>query len=49
MCNGGCSWIIIIVLILLCCGGCGNFGSYNNGCNCGNDCGCNGCGGNCGC
>lgn len=50
MCNSGCSWIIIIVLILLCCGGCGNFGGCGgnfNGCN--NDCGCGNCGGNCGC
>ena len=49
MCNnfGGCSWLVIIVLILLLFGGCGNGGvmTYNNGCGCGNDCGCNnGCG-----
>ena len=50
MCNSfnGCSWIIIIILILLCSnsfGGCG-CGTVNNcGNGCGNDCGCgNGCG-----
>lgn len=39
--NGGCSWIIIIVLILLCCGCGNNFGgNANNDCGCGNNCGC---------
>lgn len=48
MCNSfnGCSWIIIIILILLCSnsfGGCGC--NTANNCGCGNDCGCgNGCG-----
>ena len=38
MCNGfggGCSWIIIIILILV----------LRRLCGCGNDCGCNNCGG----
>ena len=48
MCNNGCSWIFIIILLLLCFGGCGTgFGGCSNGCGnngCGNDCGCgNGC------
>lgn len=46
MCNncfGGnsCTWIIILILILVCCGGCG-FGA-----NTANNCGCDNCG--CGC
>ena len=46
-------WIIIILIILFSCGGCGNSwggcGCGNNcGCGCGNNCGC-GCGSNCGC
>ncbi|MEE0897391.1 MAG: hypothetical protein U0L88_07165 [Acutalibacteraceae bacterium] len=42
MCNFGgnnCSWIIILILILFCCGGCGT-GVANNGCGCENNCGC---------
>ncbi len=43
MCNNnGCTWIIILILILFCCGGCGNSGWGNNGCGCDNGCG-NGC------
>ena len=43
MCNncfGGnsCTWIRILVLILVCCGGCGFGGCGNNGCD--NNCGC---------
>ena len=40
--NGGCSWIIILIL-LFCCGGCGNnngVGGGNSGCGCGCSCGC---------
>ena len=38
--NNSCLWII---LLLICCGGCGNGLGLNNGC--GNGCGCNsGCG-----
>ncbi|MGI5855670.1 MAG: hypothetical protein ACOX64_04315 [Candidatus Merdivicinus sp.] len=44
--GGNCSWIIIIILLLICFGGCG-FGG-NNGCGCGNGCG-NDCGCNNGC
>ncbi len=41
--NGnGCFWIIIILILLFCCGGWG----CGNGCGCGNNCD-NGCG--CGC
>lgn len=46
MCNNGfggnCCWIIILILILFC-GGCGTMG---NGCGC-NNCNCGG--NNCGC
>ena len=43
MCNNGCSWIFITILLLLCCGGCGNgFNSIGNDCGCGNGCN-NGC------
>ena len=45
MCNNNSLWIILILIILFC-GGCGSFGC-GNGCgnNCGNNCGCdNGCG-----
>ena len=43
MCNncfGGnsCTWILILVLIHVCCGGCGFGGCGNNGCD--NNCGC---------
>ena len=45
MCNngfGGCSWIILIFILVLWCV-CGNGCGGNNGCS--NDCGCNsGCG-----
>ena len=36
---GGCSWIIILIIILLFCGNNGNCGC-NDGCGCGNGCGC---------
>jgi len=36
--GGNCSWIVIIILLLIFCGGCGNF----NGCGCNNGCN-NGC------
>ena len=39
--GGGCSWIIILILILFCFGGTGTYS--NNGCGnscCNNDCGC---------
>ena len=43
MCNNGfggnCCWIIILILILFC-GGCGNLGGCGNGCGCNNGCGC---------
>lgn len=32
--GSNCTWIIILVLVLVCCGG-------DNGCGCANDCGCN--------
>jgi len=35
--GGNCSWIVIIILLLIFCGGCGNF----NGCGCGCNNGCN--------
>ncbi|MDD5952200.1 MAG: hypothetical protein PUC32_00890 [Oscillospiraceae bacterium] len=40
-CNNDCSWIFILLIIILFCGNgfnCGNNGCGNNGC--GNDCGC---------
>ena len=37
--GGNCSWILIIILLLVCCGGCGGYGAYNNnGCGCNNGC-----------
>ena len=42
--NGGCLWLIIILIILFACGGCGSWGGCGNGC--GNGCGCDN---NCGC
>ena len=32
-------WIIILILLLCNCGGCGNY-QGNNGCGCDNNCGC---------
>ena len=48
MCNqgfwgGNCCWIIVILILCLVCGGCGNGCGCNNGC--GNNCGGCGCGG----
>ncbi len=55
-CNNGlfggsaCSWIVILLILSMCCGGndglfSGNSCGCNNGCGCGNGCGCdNGCG-----
>ena len=43
--GNGSLWIIILIIILFSCGGCGNGGG--NLCGCGNNCGC-GCGNNCG-
>lgn len=33
-CNNGCgsTWVILVIIILLCCGG---FGNYGNDCGCG--------------
>ena len=49
--NGNLWWILI--LALLCSGGCGGWGNYGGGCGgCGGGCGCGGCGGcggGCGC
>ena len=46
MCNngfGGCSWIIILIILFLVCGN--GWGGYGNGCGCNDGCGCNnGCG-----
>lgn len=41
-CFGGnsCTWILILVLILVCCGGCGFGGCGNNSCDNGCGCGC---------
>ncbi len=41
--NNNCSWIIILVILVLFCGGndCGGYASANNGgCGCSNGCGC---------
>jgi len=48
--NNSALWIIILIIILFGCGGCGgNSYGYNNcGCGCNNNCGC-GCNDNCGC
>lgn len=43
--NNSCLWIIIILIILFSCGGCGSIGC--GGCGCDNGCGCNN--NNCGC
>ncbi|MBR2666910.1 MAG: hypothetical protein IKD96_01980 [Oscillospiraceae bacterium] len=40
--GSNCLWIILILIILFGCGGCGN--GCNNGCNNSCDCGCSGCG-----
>jgi len=60
-CNNGlfggsaCSWIVILLILSMCCGGegglfggngCGNGCGCNNGCGYNNGCGCND---NCGC
>ena len=37
--GNGCLWIIILIIILFSCGGCGN-GCCNNNCGCNNGCGC---------
>jgi hypothetical protein len=39
--NGGCLWLIIILIILFGCNGCGN--------SCGNNCCCNSCNNSCNC
>ena len=41
LCNNNCSWIIILVILVLFCGG-NDFGysSNNGGCGCSNSCGC---------
>lgn len=46
-CNNGlfggsaCSWIVILIILSMCCGdGSGLFGGNGNGCGC-NNCGCN--------
>ncbi|MEE1321586.1 MAG: hypothetical protein UHM85_08655 [Acutalibacteraceae bacterium] len=59
MCNNGlfggsaCSWIVILLILSMCCGGEGGlFGGNGNGCGCNNGCGCRdncGCHDNCGC
>ena len=40
--NNGCWWIIILIVLFVCCG-CGGYG------NCGGGCGCNNNGSGCGC
>lgn len=56
-CNNGlfggsaCSWIVILLILSMCCGGDNGIFQNNNGCGC-NSCGCsNGCGcdNGCGC
>lgn len=42
-CNNSSLWIIILIIILFGCGGCG----FNSGCGCNNNCGCDN--NNCGC
>ncbi len=37
--NSSCTWIILLVIILIACNG-DNGGCYNNDCGCGNNCGC---------
>jgi len=38
---GSCSWIIIIIILLFACGGCGQSTGWNNGgCGCGQNTGC---------
>ena len=37
---GGCCWIIILLVILFACGGCGANAFNNGGCGCNNNCGC---------
>lgn len=44
--GGGCSWIIILIILFLCCGN--GWSSFNNGCGCGCNDGC-GCNNGCGC
>lgn len=36
--NNGCLWIIIILILLFCCGGFGSGYSNNGDCGCGNSC-----------
>ena len=50
MCNNNCGfggscclWILILIILIFACGGCGN--GCGNSCGCNNNCGCNtGCG-----
>ena len=52
--NNSCIWIILILVILFCCGGFGSCGSCGGGCGCDGNNGCNngcnsGCNNGCGC
>ncbi|MBQ7962300.1 MAG: hypothetical protein IJ289_06830 [Clostridia bacterium] len=42
LCNNNCSWIIILVILVLFCGGndYGYSSANNSGCGCSNSCGC---------